>query len=245
MARRMVWIPRLLAFAVGILASDALWHLLPHSVETMGMAPTFLVAAAGFGLFAVVGRFLRKGAKSQIAPMASVSLGSDAIHNISDGALIAAAFAVSPLLGVTTVIAILAHEIPQELGDFAVLLEAGLAPARAAAANLASALTVFAGALAGLTLGASAPGLLAGLAPFAAGGFLYLALFVLLPALARHPLSGARWWLERLLPMALGVVVMAVLAVAEERLGLDHGHIHGIDDRPQPRSFAPWHRQDG
>jgi len=238
--RRSLWIPRLLAFAVGVLTGDALLHLLPHSVESIGFGLTAAAAGAGLGLFAVVAYFLPKGGTPGVAAMAPVSLGSDAIHNVGDGALIALAFATSPLLGVATVVAVLAHEVPQELGDFAILIDAGLSPLKAAAANLASALTIFLGAFAGLLLGSAAETFLQGLAPVAAGGFLYLALFVVLPALRRHSLRQGQVVRERVLPMAMGVGMMAMLAFAEARLGLDHGHVHGLETPSETRSFAPW-----
>ncbi|MFN8901118.1 MAG: ZIP family metal transporter [Lysobacteraceae bacterium] len=235
------WIPLLLALAIGVLSGDAVLHLLPHAVDDLGLAPTALLAASGFGLFATLGRLLPVARHR--GPAAPLSLGGDAVHNLGDGLLIALAFATSPVLGIATVIAIVAHELPQELGDYAILVDAGYSPRDAARANLGSASTVFLGALLGLTVGPAAQPALQWLAPAAAGGFLYLALFTLLPGLRRHPARGWRWWRLRALPVALGVGAMAGLAVAETRAGLDHGHVHGIDAPSEtPRSFAPWLR---
>lgn len=239
--QRRRWIPPLIALAIGVLAGDALLHLLPHAVGALGFAPTLMLAGAGFGLFATLRRLLpttlRRGST------AALSLGGDALHNLGDGALIALAFATSPVLGIATVVAILAHELPQELGDYAILVDAGYSPSEAACANLGSAATVFLGALAGLLAGPAAEPALQWLAPVAAGGFLYLALFALLPGLRRHPAHGGRWWRLRAIPVVFGVGAMAGLAVAETRAGLDHGHVHGIDAPSEtPRSFAPWQR---
>lgn len=231
------WVPPLLAMAIGVLGGDALLHLLPHSARELGISATVLLAVGGLGLFAALGRFLPSGRRGA----APLSLGGDALHNVGDGALIALAFATSPMLGLVTVIAIVAHELPQELGDFAILVDAGMPPRAAAAANAASASTVFVGALAGLWVGPAAAMALNWLAPVAAGGFLYLAAFVLLPNLRRHPVGGWRWWRGRAFPLVLGVGGMAGLAFAEDWLGLEHGHIHGLDaPRDAPRSFAPW-----
>ncbi|MCZ8063622.1 ZIP family metal transporter [Silanimonas sp.] len=239
--QRQRWIPPLIALAIGVLAGDALLHLVPHAVDAMGLAPTVMLAAAGFGLFATLRRLLPSAVRP--AGTAAVSLGGDALHNLGDGLLIALAFATSPVLGIATVVAILAHELPQELGDYAILVDAGYSPREAAGANLGSAASVFVGALAGLVAGPAAEPALQWLSPVAAGGFLYLALFALLPGLRRHPAQGARWWRLRALPVAMGVGAMAGLAVAETRAGLDHGHVHGINSPAEaPRNFAPWPR---
>lgn len=240
-AQRRRWIPPLLALAIGVLAGDAVLHLLPHAVDALGVASTLLLAGSGFGMFAVL-RWLLPVTRRR-GSTAALSLGGDAVHNLGDGLLIALAFATSPVLGIATVIAILAHELPQELGDYAILVDAGYSPSEASRANLGSAATVFIGALAGLIAGPAAEPALQWLAPVVAGGFLYLALFALLPGLRRHPARGARWWRLRALPAALGLCAMAGLAVAETRLGLEHGHVHGIDAPPEaPKSFAPWRR---
>lgn len=239
--QRQRWIPPLLALAIGVLAGDALLHLVPHAVDSLGVAPTLVLAGSGFGLFATLRRLLPPGHRR--GNTAALSLGGDALHNLGDGALIALAFATSPVLGIATVVAILAHELPQELGDYAILVDAGYSPREAARANLGSAASVFVGALAGLVAGPAAEPALQWLSPVAAGGFLYLALFALLPGLRRHPAQGARWWRLRALPVALGVGAMAGLAVAETRAGLDHGHVHGINAPAEaPRNFAPWPR---
>lgn len=238
---RQRWTPPLIALAIGVLAGDALLHPIPHAVDALGLAQSLFLAGSGFGLFATLRRLLPPGHRR--GNTAALSLGGDALHNLGDGLLIALAFATSPVLGLATVVAILAHELPQELGDYAILIDAGCSPTEAARANLGSAATVFVGAFAGLVAGPAAEPALQWLAPVVAGGFLYLALFALLPGLRRHPARGARWWRLRALPAALGVSAMAGLAVAETRLGLEHGHVHGIDAPAEaPRNFAPWHR---
>jgi len=239
--QRQRWVPPLLALAIGVLSGDALLHLMPHAIDALGVAPTLLLAGVGFGLFGGLRLLLPSAGRR--ATTAALSLGGDALHNLGDGLLIALAFATSPVLGIATVVAILAHELPQELGDYAILVDAGYSPLQAARANLGSAASVFLGALAGLIAGPAAEPALQWLAPVAGGGFLYLALFALLPGLRRHPARGGRWWRLRALPVALGVGAMAGLAVAETRAGLDHGHVHGIDAPAEtPPSFAPWPR---
>ncbi len=233
-------LPLALSLAIGVLLGDVFLHLLPHAWEDLGSNSTVLLTACGFGLFATLSALLRQTSAHRHRAMAPLSLWGDAVHNTGDGALIALAFATSPLLGIATVAAILAHELPQELGDYAMLLESGLEPSQAMFWNLASGSTVFVGALAGLLLGSAAHLYLSWLQPVAAGGFLYLALFVLLPTVRRAlPSSSlARAW--RVAPALLGVAAMASLAFAEKRLGLDHGHVHIVEPPAETRNFAPW-----
>jgi zinc and cadmium transporter len=122
---------------------------------------------------------------------ATLVLLGDAFHNFVDGFLIAAAFLVNPVLGVTTTVAIVAHEIPQELGDFVLLLQAGFSRNRAFFANAASSLTAVAGGLIGYFFMSDAAGLLPYVLAIAAASFLYIALADLIPLLhqERHHFS--------------------------------------------------------
>ena len=130
----------------------------------------------------------------------------DGLHNLVDGLIIGTAFVADPRLGVMTGIAVLAHEVPQEVGDFALLLEAGLPPRRALAFNLLSAATIFPGVMVG-TLLAGQVDIAAGVTlALAAGGFLYVALADLVPILhARLDRDGIR---GQLLPLLIGVVLI-------------------------------------
>jgi len=236
-AKRLPWA---LTLAIGVLLGDAFLHLLPHAWIDLGANATVLLAVCGFGLFASLGVLMRGAGDRSRRQMAPLSLWGDGLHNMGDGALIALAFATSPLLGIATVVAILAHELPQELGDYAMLLESGITPFRAVLLNLASGGTVFIGAFAGLLLGSAAEDYLSWLEPVAAGGFLYLALFVLLPTVRRKwrgSVSNGAW---RFAPAILGVAAMASLALAEKQLGVDHGHVHAIEEHAPTKNFAPW-----
>ncbi len=146
-------IPPLLALAIGVLSGDALIHLLPHAWHNLGGWKTLGLCASGLLGFAGLSRWLARAHAIPGRRMASLSISGDALHNLTDGALIALAFAASPQLGLVTTLAVLAHELPQELGDYAILLESGLTPRKALLANLASASTIFLGAGAGLLLG--------------------------------------------------------------------------------------------
>lgn len=224
-------IPPLLALAVGVLIGDALIHLLPHAWHEFGGVRAVALCAAGFFVFGAISRWLSRRDQSEGRRLASLSIGGDALHNLTDGALIALAFAASPQLGLVTTLAVLAHELPQELGDYAILLQSGLSPRKALLANLASASTIFIGASSGLLLGHVIEGFVALLTPIIAGSFLYLAGFILLPALRQHVVRHGDFARSRLLPLALGVSTMGALALTESWLDLEPAHTH---DHPHP-----------
>lgn len=239
----------LLGLAVGVLVGDALLHLLPHAWAERGPAATLLLAGAGFGLFATVDRLRGRRREPHVhgARWSSLRVGTvlvvDALHHLLDGVILAVAFAASPVLGIATWVALLAHELPKEWGELAMLVAAGRRLGHAVRLNLMAAAPLLLGAALGLAWGEAAHASLDWLGAVVGGGFLYLALFLLWPALrdlraAAAVPSRRPWW-----AMAAGVLAMGTLATAEQRLGLGHGHVHlpGVDapDAP-PRAFVPW-----
>lgn len=234
----------LLGLAVGALLGDVLLHLLPHAWSEQGAASTLVLAIAGFGLFAAVDR-LRLRAHDHVGDprwsptRIAAALLVDGLHHLLDGVMLAVAFSVSPALGVATWIALLAHELPKEWGDLGMLVAAGCSVSRAVRLNLVAAAPLLLGAGLGLAWGEGAHAALGSLGAVVAGGFLYLALFLLLPTirrLRRFAVAPLPWR-----SMAAGVITMAVLSMAEQRFGLDHGHLHmPLQPEPRPRSFAPW-----
>ena len=179
----------LMSLAVGAMLGNAFFHLIPRSLERAdspyGPALLTIGGLVGFTLLeAVVRRRL-----DQAHPHLSVgymNLIADGIHNFVDGVAIAAAYLVSPEVGVATTFAVLLHEVPQELGDFGVLLHAGFSWRRALAYNLASGALALVGAAVTLLLTERGVDLETPLLPVIAGGFLYVALVDLLPDLARQ-----------------------------------------------------------
>ncbi len=224
----LTWLPRiadrLLAFAVGILLAFALTRIAPEAVH-LGLEPE----ALGYGLLAgILAFFLLEWAilwRHDHAPIeakqalhahvahlgpaqvALVVLG-DGLHNFVDGVLIAAAFLVDPVLGWSTTAAVLAHELPQELGDFTILLAAGCTRRRALALNALSGLCMVLGGVAGWftlsTRGEWLPWVLVA----AAASFLYLALTDLLPALNRRRRPGDTVLQIGLLALGVGIVAL-------------------------------------
>lgn len=186
-----------LAFAVGALLAAALFGMIPEALER-GLDPQALGIwlAVGLGAFFLLdklarARYTHDGPLRAAVP--AVVLG-DGLHNFADGVLIAAAFLADPHLGVATAVAVALHEIPQEMGDFTVLVAAGLSKRRALMLNLASGAATVAGGLAGYLLLDSAQAALTGVLPLAAASFLYIAIASLVPMLhTRHGLAASVW----------------------------------------------------
>lgn len=185
----------LVALAAGSLLGGAFFHLIPTALESLeSETNVWLLVTAGFAAFFALEQALhwhRRHGDGDHAeqPLTYLVLIGDGVHNFIDGVAIAAAFLVDVRLGITAWIAAAAHEIPQELGDFAVLLHGGWSKLRALAFNLLSALTFLAGGL--LTYAASAAFDVSYLVPFAAGTFIYIGATDLVPEINK-PDSAAR-----------------------------------------------------
>jgi zinc and cadmium transporter len=215
----------LVSFAVGALLGDAFIHLIPEAFKQDGVMPwPSLLILAGMVLFFVVEKLLRHehgllhryhhpGAPGS-PELAVVNILGDVIHNFIDGVLIAASYLVSPALGVATTLAVLLHEIPQELGDFGILIHSGLTVRQAVMLNLASASVAILGAIAALAWGVvSGAAVTKVLIPVTAGGFVYIAAADLMPEL-QHDRSG-RGLLLQVSLISLGMGVMGILVLLD------------------------------
>ena len=207
----------LVSFAVGGLLGDAFIHLLPETFATIGfdMRVSFLILF-GIILFFVLEKFLRwqhchiPTTSSHQHPMVALNLIGDAVHNAFDGMIIASSFLVSPTIGFTTSLAVIFHEIPQEIGDFGILLQGGMSVKKALWCNLLSALAAFVGALVVFVVGPQVQNLSVYVLPITTGGFLYIAGSDLIPELHKHeahPFAS----LGQLMCIILGICVMALL----------------------------------
>lgn len=209
----------LVAFAAGALLGDAFLHLLPEAVEAdgeLGLTTSFAVLA-GVSAFFVLEKGLHwhhahMGHEETMHPIAVTNLVGDGLHNFLDGAIIAASFVVSPQLGVATTVAVALHEIPQELGDFGILVHAGLSPRRALTLNFASGLAAIAGAVVTLAF-TPVETIEHAMVPFAAGAFIYIASTDLMPEIHKEPEPLKS--VIQLLAFGCGVGVMAALLVLE------------------------------
>ncbi len=203
----------LVGFASGSLIGGAFIHLLPESIEQTGQA-IFYYVIVGIIFFFVTEKFLYwRHCHEETCPVhtfAYLNLIGDGIHNFIDGMIIAASFILSYDLGVATTLAVIFHEIPQEIGDFGVLIYGGFAKGKALAYNFVSALTAVAGALITYYV-AYIQGIEQFLVPFAAGGFIYIAATDLMPEL--HKKYHAKESLIQLAAILTGIGLMAALKI--------------------------------
>ena len=209
----------LVAFAVGALFGDVFIHLLPESFEKIGANLTSsLLVIVGFLIFYILEKFIRwrhlgSAQTSKVAPVVTMNIVGDAVHNLIDGMLIAASFMVSVAIGITTTVAIVLHEIPQEIGDFGILVNGGLSVKKALLFNLLAAVMAFLGAAATILIGEQIEDYAVYLLPVTAGGFIYIAGPDLIPELQQEVrISNSVWQFGALL---MGVVVMALLTLLD------------------------------
>jgi zinc and cadmium transporter len=209
----------LISFAAGALLGDAFIHLLPEVSETrtgFDLTASFCLLGGVISFF-ILEKVLHwhhahYAHDEVIHPVAWTNLVGDGLHNFVDGSIIAGTFLVSTELGIATSLAVVLHEIPQELGDFAILVRAGLKPRRALLLNALSALAAVIGGVATL-LAASVGDLERFLVPATAGAFVYIASTDLLPELHKEP--DARKSVVQLIGVVGGVAVMAALLLLE------------------------------
>ena len=209
----------LVSYAVGALLGVSLLNLMPQALESLEPGRALAALLAGILMFFVLEKFVlwRHAHEHDGEPhvgavhpaTATLVIVGDALHTFTDGIVIAAATLVSVPFGATTALAIIAHEIPQEAGDFAILLAAGHTPRRALLLNLTSALGGAAGACVMLLVGSGVPGVLPYVLAFAAGNFLYVAMADLIPALHRGVVD--RGAIGQLALIGLGLATILVL----------------------------------
>jgi zinc and cadmium transporter len=209
----------LVAFAAGSLLGGAFFHMLPAAAALAApdLLPVFAWTLAGFGVFLALEQLLhrhhcsRAGAECR-KPLGILILIGDGLHNLLGGMGVAAAFLTDVRVGVMTWLAAAAHEVPQELGDFAVLIHAGFGRRAALVANFLSGLTFLAGGLLAYTASELfEPGWLL---PFAAGNFLYIGASDLVPEINRQ--RSAPTAALHLLAFAAGAGLLWLLRVALE-----------------------------
>ncbi len=211
----------LVSLSVGGLFGDAFIHLLPESFVRLesSMTCALLVIGGIFGFF-VLEKILQwrhdhnlGGDETQIHPVGYMNLISDGLHNLFDGMLIGASFLAGTHIGITTTLAVIMHEIPQEIGDFGVLLHAGFTKRKALLFNFFSASLAIVGTLAAVFLDARVEGFSTLMLPLTAGGFIYIAGSDLIPELHKdkNPLRS----MIQLAAMTAGTGMMVALTLME------------------------------
>lgn len=205
----------LVSFAVGGLFGGAFFHLIPESVGNIGAHLTSVYIMAGIVAFFILEKFVQwRHCHAEIGeclhPVVTMNLVGDTIHNFIDGLLIGASYLADINLGIATTLAIVLHEIPQELGDFGVFIHGGCTPRRALWYNFLSALSSVAGAIIALLVGGEVHGFSEAIVPITAGGFIYIAGSDLIPEL-KHNVRLRDSTLQ-LLAIILGLASMFLLS---------------------------------
>lgn len=208
-----------MSIAVGALLGDAFIHLIPEAFEEAENSTliSILVIAGIFSFFALE-KFLHwhhhgEDTVYTVHPVGKLILFSDGVHNFIDGVIIGASFLISIPVGIATTIAVILHEIPQEVGDFSVLLHAGYSKVQALWLNFVSALTALLGLVVFFVIGSTLENVMVYILPLAAGGFIYIALADLIPEL--HKTKKLSSSLVQLIAVIVGIVLMLALTWLE------------------------------
>jgi len=211
----------LISFSAGALIGDAFIHLIPEVVEESGgfSLTVSLYVISGLVVSFIIEKFIHFRhchmpiTKEHKHPFAWMNLFGDSIHNFIDGLIIGAAYLVNIPVGIATTIAVILHEIPQEIGDFGVLVHGGFSVKKAVFLNFVTALTAVLGTVIVLVFGNISESLSLFLVPFAAGNFIYIASTDLIPEL--HKETAIHKSTIQLVFFILGVGIMLSLLMLE------------------------------
>ncbi|MBS3101953.1 ZIP family metal transporter [Candidatus Woesearchaeota archaeon] len=210
----------LVSFAAGALLGDSFIHLLPEAVEESGFTLELSIyLLLGILIFFILEKFIHwrhchlPTTNEHPHPLAFMNLIGDGLHNFFDGMIIAGSYIASIPLGIATTIAVILHEIPQEIGDFGILLHGGFTKKKALAFNFLSAILALIGAVLVLIIGNSVEKFSIFLVPFTAGGFIYIAGSDLIPEL--HKETKPIISFMQLIALILGILVMVALIFLE------------------------------
>jgi zinc and cadmium transporter len=226
-------VDRMVSFSIGVLLSSALLHLLPEAINLSGqIEQVFMMLLAGIFIFFLLNRFAilrhshpessehvhhqHHAHRTLNQATGWTVVWGDAVHNFADGILIAGAFLADWRLGLITAASIMAHEIPQEVGDFLVLLQSGFTRRKAFILNLCSSLAAVAGGVVGYFALQGTQQLLPYAITVAAASFVYIAMSDLIPYV--HHSSRAAQWLPQMALIVAGAVLMYAVTV------LGHAH---------------------
>lgn len=206
----------LIGFSTGGLIGGAFLHLVPEALEQAESHTIFLYLIFGFIAFFVLEKYFHwrhchEGVCS-VHAFTYLNLIGDAIHNFTDGLVIGTSFIVSVQFGIITTLVVIMHEIPQEMGDFGVLVYGGFSKLKALYCNFIIALTCILGTIAGYLLSANVRNFSPFLLPFTAGGFIYIAACDLVPEL--HKEEGLKKSAASLSAFLCGILFILLIRMA-------------------------------
>ncbi|MFA6514685.1 MAG: ZIP family metal transporter [Candidatus Paceibacterota bacterium] len=209
-----------ISLAIGALLGDAFLHIIPEAFEgKLGVNLSSILIIVGILLFFIIEKFIHwhhhgeDKNEDHIHPVGKLVLFTDGFHNLIDGAIIGASFLVSIPVGIATTIAVILHEIPQEIGDFAVLIHSGYSKKRALWFNFLSALASIFGLLIVFLFGNIIENTALFFIPIAAGGFIYIAIADLIPEL--HKTKNVKHSIIQIFIILIGVLSMLALLLLE------------------------------
>ena len=207
----------LVGFAAGGLIGSAFLHLLPEALERCESNLVFFYVLIGFTIFFLMERYLywrhcHEGV-CDIHTFTYLNLIGDGVHNFTDGLIIAASFVTDIKLGIVTTLAVIFHEVPQEMGDFGILVYGGFSKSKALLFNFICALTAIIGAIIGYVLSNVIENISLFLISFTAGGFIYIAASDLIPEL--HKQKDAKKANIAFITFILGLLFMTLLKFIE------------------------------
>ncbi len=206
-----------ISLAIGALLGSAFIHIIPESFESgIGETAVSLLVIGGILIFFTIEKFIHwhhhgeDCEKHNIHPAGKLILLTDGFHNFIDGIIIGASFLVSVPLGIATTLAVILHEIPQEIGDFAILIHSGYSKKKALLFNFISASAAILGTLFIFIFGSAIQNFALWLMPVAAGGFIYVAVADLIPEL--HKNSRGKNSVLQFLAILIGILAMLLLS---------------------------------
>lgn len=207
-----------ISFSAGALFGDVFIHLLPEIVKKTGLTPliaTYILFGIIFSLF--IEKIIHwrhchmPVTKTHVHPFAYMNLFGDSIHNFIDGLIIGSSYLISIPVGVATTLAVVFHEIPQEIGDFGILIHAGINRKKALLYNFLTATTAILGTIIALLLSTKIEGVTNLLSAFAAGSFIYIAGSDLIPEL--HKETELKKSALQIFTFILGIAIMYGLLI--------------------------------
>lgn len=204
----------LIGFSAGALIGGAFLHILPEALEKTKSISVFYYLILGIVLFFMMERYFywrhcHEEGVCEVHAFTYLNLIGDGFHNFIDGMVIAASFIVSVKLGIATTLAVILHEIPQELGDFAVLVHGGFTKKKALLCNFISALMAMIGAIVAYFITDIASGFANFILPLTAGGFIYIATSDLIPEI--HKEKDLKRSTSAFIAFIFGIAFMALV----------------------------------